>query len=338
MNSQKGKRAALRSSILGLATDTEINGNQGHHARGIVGTALDMHRDALLDKVRKLETDLAEAIRSGDRLVELAPDLIDDPLPADRDKRAYADAAFAALRDSISNDGQHVPILVRSSPTNYERYEIAAGRRRLAVCRSLGRSVLARIVDIGDEGMLALQYRENALRRDISVLERGRWLRQLAEQRDLSTTRVATLVGLSQPMVVEYQKLARLPEALLDGFADPRELSLADGRRLQAALSQEGALDRMMTVLKASPTSLGTKAQVRRVLQAALSPGVEHDRAGPNSAHAQVIRDHQGRRVGVLTRSGAQWVCRFASEIDEEAVRHIVGQIPLLLATWHEQQ
>jgi len=342
MTDQKGKRAALRHSILGLAADAEVDGEQGRPARGIVGTVLDVHRDALLDKVQKLEGELAEAARSGDRLIELAPELVDDPLPADRDGRAYADASFAALRDSIAADGQHVPILVRSSPTNRGRYEIAAGRRRLAACRSLGRSVLARVLDLDDEGMLALQYRENALRKDVSVLERGRWLRQLAEQRGLSTTRVAALVGLSQPMVVEYQNLARLPEVLLDGLADPRELSLADGRRLRTALARDGALARMTTALQATPGALGTKAQVQRALQAAALPsnggGDRAGAAGSGSTQARVIKDDQGRRVGVLTRSGAQWVCRFASDVDEEAVRHVVDQIPLLLAAWRERR
>jgi ParB-like chromosome segregation protein Spo0J len=201
--------------------------------------------------------------------------------------------------------------------------------------------VLARVLDLDDEGMLALQYRENALRKDVSVLERGRWLRQLAEQRGLSTTRVAALVGLSQPMVVEYQNLARLPEVLLDGLADPRELSLADGRRLRTALARDGALERMTTVLKAAPKALGTKAQVHRALQAAALPsnGVgARAGTGSGSTQARVIKDDRGRRVGVLTRSGAQWICRFASDVDEEAVRHVADQIPILLASWRERR
>lgn len=338
MTSQKGKRAALRDSILGLAADTRPEGEQGSHDQGIVSTALGVHRGALLDKVEKLETELAQALRSDDRLVKLVPDLVDDPFPADRDRRAYADAAFDALRDSIAEDGQHVPILVRLSPVQNGRYEVAAGRRRLAACRSLGRTVLARVVETSDEGMLALQYRENALRKDISVLERGRWLRHLAERYGLSTTKVAALVGLSQPMVVEYQKLARLPEELLERLADPRELSLADARRLQAALAGEGALERAMATLATVPSALGTKVQVQRVLQAAAPPGsgVKRDDASP--ASARVIRDERGSRVAVLTRSGAQWVCRFAKEVDEEAVRHVVEQVPQLLAAWREQR
>ena len=338
MISQKGKRAALRDSILGLAAESPAAGKLGPHAHGIVGTALDLHRDALLDKVERLELALAEAGGASIRLAELAPELIDDPLPADRDKRAYSDAAFEALREDIANEGQHVPILVRVSPTNHERYEIAAGRRRVAACRSLGRHVLARVVNISDEAMLALQYRENALRKDISVLERGRWFLHLAEKRGLSTTRVAALVGLSQPMVVEYQKLARLPENLLEGFADPRELSLADARRLHAALLRAGALQRMLAALSAMPSALGTKAQVQRVMQAALRSDVANNQTEVRSRRAQSINDEQGRRVGVLTRSGAQWVCRFASEIDDTAVQHVVSQIPVLLAAWRKQQ
>ena len=266
------------------------------------------------------------------RLVEVDTSLIDDPLPADRDHRAYADSAFEALQADIASSGQHVPILLRVSTANPDRYEIAAGRRRLSACRSLHKQVLARILIIDDEAMLALQFRENALRKDISTLERGRWILQLSEQRGLSTTKVAALIGMSQPMIVEYQQLARLPASLLEELADPRELSLADARRLQKALKRNGALERMIAALKAAPVPQSTKVQLKRALQAASDSPNQGGQRATRSLQAQVITDDRGHRLGVLTRSGAQWVCRFAADIDEQSIRHVVDQIPALLA------
>ena len=180
MTSQQGKRTAMRNSILGLAASQEGENVVTPRAHGIVGTALNFHRDALFDKLEKLEAELADVSSPGMRLVEVDPSLIDDPLPADRDHRAYADSAFEALQADIATSGQHVPILLRVSTANPDRYEIAAGRRRLSACRSLHKQVLARILIIDDEAMLALQFRENALRKDISTLERGRWILQLS--------------------------------------------------------------------------------------------------------------------------------------------------------------
>ena len=336
MTSQQGKRTAMRISILGLAESQEGESVATPRANGIVGTALNLHRDALLDKLEKLEAEVASAASPAMRLVEIDPSLIDDPLPADRDHRAYSDAAFEALQADIANSGQHVPILLRVSTADPDRYEIAAGRRRLSACRSLGRHVLARVLDVDDEAMLALQFRENALRKDISTLERGRWILQLGEQRGLSTTKVAALIGMSQPMIVEYQQLARLPASLLDGLADPRELSLADARRLQKALKREGALERMIAALRAAPVPQGTKVQLKRVLHAAFNSPDLGSQRDSGALQAQIIADDHGRRLGVLTRSGAQWVCRFAADIDEQSIRHVVDQIPKLFAAWRK--
>ena len=167
-------------------------------------------------------------------MLRLEPNLIRDPLPPDRDARSFADPVFAALTASISENGQDVPITVRPGADG-KGYELAAGRRRLAACKMLGISVLARVLSLDDEALLALQYRENAERSDISPWERGRWLAELA-RRGHSTTHLATLLGLSQPMIVEYLKLGRLPEDIMQHLSDPRELSVSDGRRLHALL------------------------------------------------------------------------------------------------------
>ena len=52
MTSQQGKRTAMRNSILGLAASQEGENVVTPRAHGIVGTALNLHRDALLDKLR----------------------------------------------------------------------------------------------------------------------------------------------------------------------------------------------------------------------------------------------------------------------------------------------
>ena len=268
------------------------------------------------------------------RLLRLECSVIDDPLPADRHALAFADAAFAALKASIAEHGQHVPIIARPAASRAGRYELAAGRRRLRACRELGTAVLARVVALDDTGMLALQYRENAERADVSVFERGRWFLRLAQERGLSSTQIAALAGLSQPMVVDYQRLARLPEALIFQLDDPRELSLADGRRLTAALVEPGAIDRMLSALAAADQDLSTRAQVLLAVQAASrKPAVTAAAGG-----ARPISDENGERLGVLTRSGSQWVCRFAPALDEDAVTFMADRLPALLAEWRRSR
>jgi ParB family transcriptional regulator, chromosome partitioning protein len=339
---QKEKRTALGRSILGLVPAGEMaTAEPGPSAAdggttGIVSTALALHKAGLAEKLATLEAERATETAAGNRLLELDPALIDDRLPPDRDIRAYSDAAYASLKASLAIHGQHVPILVRPALNQADRYEIAAGRRRLAACRELEQPVLARVLQLSDEAMLALQYRENAEREDITPFERGRWFLHLAETQGLSTTQLAALSGLSQPMIVEYQKLARLPEELVRRLTDPRELSLADGRRLYRALEQTDALAHMIAALDGKGRGLPTKAQLS-LLRTSIDASIDAPSNVAGAKRGRILVDAEGQKVGVLTQSGAQWVCRFAKEIDPDAVSFIADQIPKLLAEWQSR-
>lgn len=324
---QTDKRAALAASIEGLQEEPVRSATA--RPKGIVGRALDVHKEGLLEKLRALEEARSGVVTDGDRLVRLDPALIDEPLPADRDARAFADAAFEALKASIAERGQDVPVTVRPRG---DRFELAAGRRRLAACRQLGRSVLARVLPLDDEAMLALQYRENAERADVTAYERGRWLATLAGQ-GWSTTRLAALTGLSQPSIVDYLRLGRLPEALVGRLGDPRALTLADGRRLQAALeSDPGALGRMLEALEGAVGG-SARERVGRALQAARRPRGMND----PSLRGRIVLDPAGRKLVTITRSGNQWLYRWAPEVEEATIAWVADRLAGLVAEWTYQ-
>ena len=75
---------------------------------------------------------------------EIDPGLIDDWGPKDRLDEFTAvnveddDEGFEALKNSIREGGQQVPILVRRSKAAEGRFEAIYGRRRLKACRELG--------------------------------------------------------------------------------------------------------------------------------------------------------------------------------------------------------
>lgn len=321
---QTEKRAALAASIDSLQERLEPTATSP--PRGIVGRALEVHKEGLLERLRALEEGRLGTAAAGDALVRLDPALIDELLPADRDARSLADPAFEALKASIAERGQDTPVTVRPRG---ERFELAAGRRRLAACRALGRPVLARILPLDDEAMLALQYRENAERADVTPYERGRWLASLAE-RGWSTTRLAALTGLSQPSIVDYLRLARLPAAFLDRLADPRALALADGRRLQGALDADPeALGRMLAALE-EVRGRSTREQVARALSAARRRA---ERPGER-LRGRIVLDPAGRKLVTITRSGNQWLFRWAPEADEAAIAWVADRLAELVAQW----
>lgn len=323
---QTDKRAALAASIEALRDGA--GRSEEAVPRGIVGRALEVHKEGLLERLRALEAVQPAAAAPGDVLVRLDPALIDEPLPPDRDARAFADVAFEALKASIAERGQDTPVTVRPRGA---RFELAAGRRRLAACRALGRPVLARVLQLDEDAMLALQYRENAERTDVTPYERGRWLAALAE-RGWSTTRLAALTGLSQPSIVDYLRLGRLPGAIVERLSDPRALTLADGRRLQAALlGGADALPRLLAALEEA-TGRPVREQLARALKAVRSPGAPRPALG-----GRIVLDPEGRKLVTISRSGNQWLYRWAPEVDEAAIAWVADRLAALLAEWAYQ-
>ncbi|WP_418594984.1 plasmid partitioning protein RepB [Ponticoccus sp. (in: a-proteobacteria)] len=112
---------------------------------------------------------------------EIDPGLIDDWGPKDRLDEFTAvnteesDDGFEALKTSIRDGGQQVPILVRRSKTAEGRFEAIYGRRRLKACRELGIKVRANVQDLDDATALLAKGLENAARRNLSFYEKARF-------------------------------------------------------------------------------------------------------------------------------------------------------------------
>lgn len=127
---------------------------------------------------------------------EIDPALIDDWGPVDRlDEFTTVnddtdDDSIDALKASIRDGGQQVPILVRRSKTAEGRYEAIYGRRRLKACRDLGIKVRANVQDMDDATALLAKGLENAARRNLSFYEKARFAEAIQTAgHDTSTVR-----------------------------------------------------------------------------------------------------------------------------------------------------
>lgn len=88
---------------------------------------------------------------------------------------------IAGLADSIARHGQLHPITVVEAGTG--RFRLVSGARRLAACRMLQTSVLARCIEADNElAEVEVQIAENVSRKEFDRLELGRGL---ARQREL---------------------------------------------------------------------------------------------------------------------------------------------------------
>lgn len=107
---------------------------------------------------------------------EIDPNLIEHGGPADRmdDRDPVAETA---LRDSIAKTGQTTPVLLRPDPDASGKFRIIYGRRRVRAIRSLGQKVKAIIRDdLSEADAVVIQGQENSVRKDLSFLERARFL------------------------------------------------------------------------------------------------------------------------------------------------------------------
>ena len=115
---------------------------------------------------------MQEALLSGERVVELDPDLVDVSFIRDRLAGMPADMDDELVR-SIAENGQEVPILVRTHPTLKDRYQVAYGHRRLQAAKLLQRKVLAIVRRLDDADVVIAQGVENSARRNLSYIERA---------------------------------------------------------------------------------------------------------------------------------------------------------------------
>lgn len=137
-----------------------------------IGNALREQNDRL-SRAEEIERRLAE----GQSVIELDADTIIPSFVQDRMERG-----IEALRSSIREQGQQVPILVRPHPLEAGRYQVAFGHRRLRAVAELGLPVKAIVRELTDEQLVVAQGQENNEREDLTFIEKARFASQLNKQ------------------------------------------------------------------------------------------------------------------------------------------------------------
>jgi ParB family chromosome partitioning protein len=169
-----GTGMSRRDKLAGIFTDTSrelaaANFEQSGSNRVLAGPVRTM--GLALDRMDQETRELQEALKAGERVVELDPELIDGSFVRDR-----LDGEVTPTDDlvrSIEENGQEVPILVRQHPDLEGRYQVAYGHRRLRAVRLLKRKVRAVVRPLTDNELVVAQGIENTARKDLSYIERA---------------------------------------------------------------------------------------------------------------------------------------------------------------------
>ena len=162
----------------------------------------------------KHASDLQKQLEEANSIVEIDPSLVEPSRIADRIS-IDVDPAFDRLVESIRENGQQVPVLLRPHPDNGSRFQIAYGRRRLRAAQSLGIKVRAIIRKLSDEELIVAQGRENLDRQDLSFIEKAFFAKNL-EDEGVERAVVISALGIDKADVSRLISIARkIPVSLI---------------------------------------------------------------------------------------------------------------------------
>ena len=209
---------------------------------------------------------------------EIDPQLIDDWGPVDRLEEFTTvnpddDAeGFEALKESIRDGGQQVPILVRRSKVD-GRYEAIYGRRRLKACRDLGIKVRANVQDLDDATALLAKGLENAARRNLSFYEKARFAEAIREAGH-DTATIRQVLNLSKSGL---SHLTKVTENIPRKVGDQIGAAPKSGRPKWTALAELFGSGKLSEVLALraleSAASLSSDERVEALLREAAKRG-----------------------------------------------------------------
>ena len=145
--------------------------NNPPEARRVAAGAVRSMKETFSDIERENEV-LRARIAGGEQVIEIDPGLIDPSPFADRFNQED-DPSFEALKQSIAERGQEIPILLRAHSATPGRYQTAFGHRRVRAARVLGRPVKAIVRALSDDELIIAQGVENSAREDLSFIERA---------------------------------------------------------------------------------------------------------------------------------------------------------------------
>ncbi|MBX8827333.1 plasmid partitioning protein RepB [Ochrobactrum sp. SFR4] len=174
--------------------------------------------------VRSIE-EMAEntkKLMSGEAIVEIDPSLLDSSFISDR--LTGSDEEYEELKNTIRNNGQDSPILVRPHPTVRGRYMIVFGHRRTLVARELGIKVKAVVKQLDDVSSAVAQGQENSSRSNLSFIERAYFAKNLLDS-GMTKEVIKAAISVDDPMLSKMLSVVEIvPYELMIALASCKKI------------------------------------------------------------------------------------------------------------------
>ena len=131
-------------------------------------------------------------------------------------RKLFEKEALNELTNSIKERGIILPLVVRKSEDQDEKYELIAGERRWQAAQSAGlHEVPVIIIEADNLKSLELAIIENVQRKDLNVIEEADSYQNLIENFDYDQDMVSKFIGKSRSHISNTLRLLSLPEKII---------------------------------------------------------------------------------------------------------------------------
>ncbi|KAB0567275.1 plasmid partitioning protein RepB [Brucella pituitosa] len=200
------RRDALKDFLSPIKQDAEFSAENSPRRPQVTSGALQSMNDAISGLSHEADT-LREALSNGSAIVELDANTIESSFVSDR-LQDHNSEDFNGLLESIRENGQAVPVLVRSHPLKAGHYQLAYGHRRVAALKQLGLKVKAFVRELSDDDLVIAQGSENLERKDLSFIEKVFFAKRLEDRGTSRAVIMATFGTRSKGVLSEMIALA----------------------------------------------------------------------------------------------------------------------------------
>lgn len=319
----KNKRIELFTSAMEQASAVPVlSADNNADAPGRIRSGAVRSLQDTFSNIERENEALRAQINAGQHVTELDPSQIDPSPFADRFSQDV-DPSFDALKQSIAERGQEIPVLVRPHAEEAGRYQSAYGHRRVRAALALGRPVKAIVRPMSDDELIVAQGVENSAREDLSFIERALFALRLEQAgKDRSIVQQALAIDRAEASkLIAVAKAA--PLSLIAAIGKAPKIGRGRWQDFAEAIKDKAALKRA-TDAAARASQLDSDERFQRAFAAAkkTSP-VKADRR-------QTIVDCAGSPLAHIS-ADARHVKLLLAEPQGEAFARFLGErLPVL--------
>ena len=277
---------------------------------------------------------LKESFEGSERVVELDPALIDSSFIEDRlSHDSGLDESFEELVESIRQNGQQVPILVRPHPEKPGYYQTAYGHRRLRAAARIAKPVQAIVRNLTDVQLVLAQGKENTERRDLSFIERAFFARNLIE-RGFERGLIQDALSLDKAEMTRFlQVAAAVPPPIVRAIGPAPKIGRPRWVRFAELLKSDSARQSALHEIardefKAADSNLRFN-RVFEFLLKQVEPVAAPVRGAPETV--QQSRADKGNSIAELHFDKGRRVLTFAEHVPSGFAEFVVRELDTLL-------